>query len=142
MLGETVNILLLEDDEIDAEEVTRALRRRQIEHPLHVARDGLEGLAWLRGENGLGPLAAPHLILLDINMPRMNGIEFLEALRADARLRRSVVFVLTTSNSEEDKHRAYGLNAAGYLLKSSRTDMHAGFETLIDSYLRAVAFPS
>ncbi|QDL93528.1 response regulator [Paroceanicella profunda] len=141
-MGDNVNILLLEDDEIDAEEVTRALRRRQIDHPLHVARDGLEGLAWLRGEGGANKLAPPHLILLDINMPRMNGIEFLEALRADDHLRRSVVFMLTTSNSEEDKRLAYGLNAAGYLLKSGRSDLNGGFESLIDSYLRTVALPN
>ncbi len=109
-----VNILLVEDDEIDVMNVRRAFRTNHIANPLFVAGDGIEALEQLRTNR------IPRdrrLVLLDLNMPRMNGIEFLRTLRADAELARTPVVVLTTSNEERDKIDAYGLNVAGYLLK-------------------------
>jgi CheY-like chemotaxis protein len=108
------NILLVEDDEVDVMNVKRAFERNHILNPLHTASDGLEALELLRS----GRL--PHerrIILLDLNMPRMNGIEFLRELRADATLKHLPVVVLTTSNDERDRVEAYNLNVAGYLLK-------------------------
>jgi CheY-like chemotaxis protein len=109
-----LNILLVEDDEVDVMNVRRAFEKNRILNPLHVASDGLEALDRLR--NG----EIPHnrrIILLDLNMPRMNGIEFLRELRADPQLRLIPVVVLTTSNDERDRIEAYNLNVAGYLLK-------------------------
>ena len=82
MNGKPVTILLVEDDDIDAETVRRALEELKIGNPLRVARDGLEGLEILRGENGHEAIEKPYLILLDLNMPRMNGLEFLAAIRS------------------------------------------------------------
>ena len=94
-----VTLLLVEDDAVDAEAIQRAFRQQRIANPFVVVRDGVEALAALRGERG--PLVPhPFLVLLDVNMPRMNGIEFLEALRADPVLSRTVVFVLTTSDRD------------------------------------------
>jgi CheY-like chemotaxis protein len=109
-----LNILLVEDDKIDVMNVRRAFERVNITNPLFVASNGLEALELLRG--GTIP-SSNRLVLLDINMPKMNGIEFLRELRADAELHSTCVVVLTTSNEERDRVDAYKLNVAGYLLK-------------------------
>ena len=109
-----LNILLVEDDQVDVMNVKRAFEKNKILNPLYIAGDGLEALAMLRA--GKVP-ADRRIILLDLNMPRMNGIEFLRELRADPELRSSPVIVLTTSNAEKDRIDAYQLNVAGYLLK-------------------------
>jgi CheY-like chemotaxis protein len=119
MVGRALNILLAEDDELDVMNVQRAFKKNHISNPLHVASNGLEALEMLRGRNGEPP-AVPEerrLILLDLNMPRMGGIEFLRELRADPKLKQITVVVLTTSDEERDKVDAYNLNVAGYILK-------------------------
>ena len=112
-----VTILLVEDDEIDIKTVERAFRELKIANPMVQACDGIEALEILRGENGKPRLSRPYLILLDLNMPRMNGFEFLDEVRKDPELRDSVIFVMTTSAAEEDSTRAYDKNVAGYVLK-------------------------
>lgn len=113
-----VNILLVEDDEIDVMNVKRAFKKNNIANPLHVAGNGLEALEMLRGEGRHPALPRERrLILLDLNMPRMGGIEFLRELRADPELRPTPVVVLTTSNDDKDRVEAYNLNVAGYILK-------------------------
>ncbi|HEY2901931.1 MAG TPA: response regulator [Polyangia bacterium] len=112
--GHALNILLVEDDELDVENVRRAFRKNNITNPLFTAGDGIEALQMLRA--GVVP-EARRLVLLDLNMPRMNGLEFLHALRGDPALSSIPVVVLTTSNDERDKVDAYHLNVAGYLLK-------------------------
>ena len=109
-----LNILLVEDDEVDVMNVQRAFRKNNIANPLFVAGDGLDALEQLRG--GQVPRER-RLVLLDLNMPRMNGIEFLRELRKDPDLAATPVVVLTTSNEERDRVEAYNLNVAGYLLK-------------------------
>lgn len=114
MLEKTLNILLVEDDQVDVMNVKRAFERNRIANPLFVAGDGIAGLELLR--SGKIPNER-RLILLDLNMPRMSGIEFLKELRADPELHLTPVVVLTTSDDERDKIDAYNLNVAGYLLK-------------------------
>jgi CheY-like chemotaxis protein len=109
-----LNILLVEDDQVDVMNVQRAFDRNRIANPLYVAGDGIEALEMLKA--GKVPRER-RIILLDLNMPRMNGIEFLRALRADPDLMLTPVVVLTTSDDERDKINAYNLNVAGYLLK-------------------------
>jgi CheY-like chemotaxis protein len=109
-----LNILLVEDDAVDVMNVRRAFQKHHIANPLVVASDGQEALEKLR--NGALPRER-RLVLLDLNMPRMNGIEFLRELRKDPELALTPVVVLTTSNDERDRIEAYGLNVAGYLLK-------------------------
>ena len=119
MEGRAVNILLVEDDEVDVMNVTRAFQRSSITNPLYVASNGLEALEMLRGVEGAQP-AVPstrRIILLDINMPKMNGIEFLTELRKDPQLAPTPVIVLTTSDEDQDRVEAYKLNVAGYILK-------------------------
>lgn len=112
-----LHILLVDDDEVDVMNVQRAFKKNNIVNPLYVAGDGLEALAMLRGE---GPMSIPNqrrIVLLDLNMPRMNGLEFLRALREDPDLRGLTVVVLTTSDDDRDKVEAFNLNVAGYILK-------------------------
>lgn len=112
------NILLVEDDEVDVMNVLRAFKKNNITNPLYMAANGLEALVMLRG-NGKPPVIPPdrRLVLLDINMPKMNGLEFLRELRADPQLKPIPVIILTTSNEDRDKVEAYNLNVAGYILK-------------------------
>ena len=109
-----VTILLVEDDEVDVKALKWAFDKLKVANPLVIARDGTEALEMLKD------LPRPYLIITDINMPRMNGIELLRNIRKSPELRDAIVFVLTTSNDEQDKIDAYDLNVAGYMLK---TDM-------------------
>lgn len=111
------NILLVEDDEVDVMNVKRAFKKNNITNPLYFAANGLEALLVLRGDKNPPMPRERRLILLDLNMPKMNGIEFLRELRSDPELRTIPVIVLTTSNEDRDKVEAYNLNVAGYILK-------------------------
>jgi len=108
------NILLVDDDEVDVMNVHRAFRKSNISHPMTVASNGLEALDILRARK----IPTQHcLILLDLNMPRMGGIEFLQELRADPQLKTMPVVVLTTSSENQDRIKAYQYHVAGYLIK-------------------------
>lgn len=114
-----INILLVEDDEIDVMNVKRAFKKYQITNPLFTAGNGVEALAMLRSHAGQPPKVPINrrLILLDLNMPKMNGLEFLHAIRMEEDLKRTPVIVLTTSDEDKDRIEAYNLNVAGYILK-------------------------
>jgi CheY-like chemotaxis protein len=133
-----LNILLVEDDEVDVMNVRRAFERNNVSNPLYVAGNGLEALQMLR--DGTVP-SERRLILLDLNMPKMNGIEFLQALRADPELASSSVVVLTTSNDDQDKIDAYNLNVAGYLLKPVTFSNFCERMTTLNKYWTLVEMP-
>jgi CheY-like chemotaxis protein len=140
-MAPTVNLLLVDDDEVDVQGLKRAFTKSRIANPITVARDGLEALEVLRGENGHAKMPKPHLILLDLNMPRMNGLEFLEAIRADEELKTAVVFMITTSKAEEDKARAYGHNVAGYIVKKDPANTFLQAVSMLEHYWKIVEFP-
>jgi CheY-like chemotaxis protein len=112
-----LHILLVDDDEVDVMNVQRAFKKNNISNPLYVANNGLEALELLRGQGGQPIRGTRRLVLLDLNMPKMNGLEFLRAIRDDPQLRSLTVVVLTTSDDERDRIEAYNLNVAGYILK-------------------------
>lgn len=141
MATKPVHILLVEDDDVDAEGAMRAFKQKKIANPIRRAMDGVEALDILRGTNGAEKIKLPYMILTDINMPRMNGIELLEEIRKDPELKPSVVFVLTTSQREEDKVKAYEFNVAGYLIKSHVGEDFMKMIDMLDSYWRIVEFP-
>lgn len=141
MARQPIHILLVEDDPVDAESIMRTFKRHQINTPFTHVVDGIEALHALRGEHGYDPLPKPYIILLDINMPRMNGLEFLSALRRDPTLRHSVVFVLTTSNREEDITAAYNQQIAGYLLKTKVSEDFLDFIKLLNLYRVMIEMP-
>jgi CheY-like chemotaxis protein len=106
-------ILLVEDDRVDVMTVKRALKELDISTPLKVTRNGEEALAYLREATN----HKPSIILLDLNMPKMNGIEFLTIVKQDPALRRIPVVVLTTSKEEQDRVASFDLSVAGYMIK-------------------------
>ncbi|MBX3011452.1 MAG: response regulator [Caldilineaceae bacterium] len=141
MGDESVHILLVEDDEVDAEAIVRAFQRQKVPHPITIVTDGFEALQVLRGQAGPPRLQTPYLILLDLNMPRMNGLEFLQIIRKDPELMCSVVFVLTTSDSDQDKLAAYNAQIAGYFLKQRTGDNFSNLINLLSMYWRIIEFP-
>ena len=121
MENKQIGILHVEDDAVDAMVMQRALSKLEMNYVLYQARNGLEALDMLRGTNGIEKInPEPKIILLDINMPKMNGIEFLKELRADKELKAISVFIMTTSNDERDRTDAFALNVAGYMLQVTR----------------------
>lgn len=136
-MNECAGVLLVEDDDIDVEVITRLFKKHDIKTPLLRAANGQEALDIIRGEQGIDKLVRPYIILLDINMPLMNGIELLKILRSDEMLHESIVFVLTTSAREEDKQAASQHNVAGYFLKNNTADLPA----FINTYCQYNNFP-
>lgn len=131
-----LNILLVEDDEVDIMTVQRAFKKGNIANPLYVAGNGIEALALLRGNPGQPSPIPPErrLILLDLNMPKMNGLEFLQELRSDPTIRHIPVVVLTTSNEERDRFDAYNFNVAGYILKPVTFSVFVELMITLDKY--------
>jgi CheY-like chemotaxis protein len=138
MNARLLNILLVEDDEVDVMTVKRAFEKGHITNPLYVAANGLEALEKLR--SGEVP-SHRRLVLLDLNMPRMNGIEFLRELRKDPELCATPVVVLTTAAMDRDKFDAYGLNIAGYLVKPVTFAAFCDLMVTLNKYWALVELP-
>lgn len=136
MSTETATVLIVEDDEVDVELVTRGLKKRQLDFDVHTMTDGGQALDFLRGSMPVEQRSR-LIVLLDLNMPRMNGHEFLKELRNDPTLKKTIVFVLTTSSLETDRSRAYEQNVAGYFVKSNVN----GLLDLLGTYSEHVEFP-
>ncbi|MFO0610763.1 MAG: response regulator [Polyangiales bacterium] len=133
-----LNILIVDDDDVDVKNIQRAFKKANIANPTWVAGNGLEALELLRGD------AVPsrnRLVLLDLNMPRMSGIEFLREVRKDPELAALSVVVLTTSNEDRDKVEAYRLNVAGYLLKPVTLINFVDVMVALNKYWTLVEFP-
>jgi len=110
-------ILLVEDDRVDIMTVQRALKKIEVSNPLYVARTGVEALGMLRGDGFPRIEPMPSLILLDLNLPKMGGIEFLKELRADPQLNSLQVIVLTSSNEPSDRAAAFKYEVDDYIVK-------------------------
>jgi CheY-like chemotaxis protein len=136
-----VNILLVEDDEVDVMNVKRAFKKNNVTNPLFVCNNGLEALAFLRGEHESSTTEIPKIILLDLNMPKMGGIEFLREIRKNDELKNISVFVMTTSNEDRDKVDAYNLNVAGYILKPLSMERFIEAVSTLNNYWKLCEFP-
>jgi len=134
--------LLVEDDEVDVMHLQRSFKKLKIANPMLVANDGIEALEILRGENGHAKIGMPYIILLDLNMPRMSGLEFLKEIRNDPALKQSVIFVLTTSNDDQDKTKAFDNHVAGYIVKSEAGTSFFEALEMLDRYWRVVELPT
>lgn len=130
-----LHILLVDDDDVDVMVVRRTFAKARIGNPMIVKRDGEAALTALR----CGEIPEPRIILLDLNMPRMTGIEFLEELRKDSDLKDERVFVLSTSNAEEDKAAALALGASDYLVKDRINDELVDLVTMLNPFWTLVA---
>lgn len=124
------SILLVEDDQVDALTVKRVLQQIKVGNRLDIVKDGEEALTFLRDPaNG-----KPGIILLDLNMPRMNGIEFLKIAKKDDNLKMIPVVVLTTSKGDQDKVDSFNLGVAGYMIKPVEYQKFLEILTTIDRY--------
>lgn len=140
-MAKDVTLLIVEDDEVDVMALERAFKHLKISNKKVFAKDGVEGLEYLRGENGRQKINAPYIILLDLNMPRMSGLEFLDEIRNDAVLGKSVVFILTTSNDARDRLSAYNKHVAGYIIKSDPANGFMEAISMIDHYWKVIELP-
>ena len=138
-----IQVLMVEDDAGDALITQEALADAKVRNRVHLVPDGVEAMAFLRRQGPYGDAPRPDVILLDLNMPRMNGLEVLRALHDDANLRLIPVVVLTTSAAEEDIVRSYELNANCYVTKPVDLDQFLRVVTAIeDFWLTVVKLPT
>lgn len=137
-----IKVLLVEDDLVDRMAVLRGFSRAGLDAEIQVASDGLEALEVLRSEDPQTRMDQPFLVLLDLNMPGMGGLAFLEEVRKDPSLRRTIIFVLTTSDSDEDRLAAYDHLVAGYVLKSNAGRNFEGLLAMLQAYWSVVIMPA
>lgn len=136
-----MTILMVDDDVVDQEILQRAVARAQLPYQLVFADNGKEGLKIMRGENRDAQLSEPYVVLLDLNMPVLDGFGVLEEMRKDPKLKEKVVFVMSTSDDEGDVSRAYSYGISGYIQKS---DISEGFDPateLLAKYRNTVILP-
>lgn len=141
MTNKEVSILLVEDDDGDFKLVQRAFRKAGIANQLIRAIDGVDALEMLNGTHGKMSIKRPYMLMVDINMPRMNGLNLVRTIREDPKLKDTIVFMLTTSKHDEDKQTAYNLNVAGYILKENAGHDFLELISLIGGYSRIVEMP-
>lgn len=136
-----VKFLVIDDDIVSVMAIKRALSKLKIVNPVAVAKDGESALEILRAETSKEGGLPPFLVILDLNMPRMDGFEFLEEVRSDKSLHRAVIFVLSTSDMPQDIAAAYDKNIAGYIVKDELGDSFEAALNMIDSYVKVVELP-
>lgn len=135
------HFLVVDDDDLDRETIVRAFKKLGITKNLHTASDGIEALQVLRGETDI-KMEAPIVILLDLNMPRMGGIEFLKELRADPKLKSISTFAITTSSDQIDVRAAHEQNVSGYLVKPVNRDELAKMFEVLKMFLETCHLPT
>jgi len=139
-----IPLLLVEDDEVDVMTVLRAFRKNNITNPVHTVGNGEEALSYLRGQppyHDAEKHPRPGLILLDINMPIMNGVEFLKVMKSDPDLRTIPVIVLTTSREEQDRFNSFNLGVAGYIIKPVDFEKFVEAVGIINAYWTLTELP-
>jgi two-component system, chemotaxis family, response regulator Rcp1 len=117
MCAKRIEILLVEDNPADVRLTTEVLKDAKLSNTIHVARDGVEALQYLRREGSFGNVPCPDMILLDLNLPRLDGRDVLVQIKSDPVLKRIPVVILTTSDAEQDIMRSYELHANCYITK-------------------------
>ena len=137
-----VQFLIVDDDQVSIMSIERAIKKLRLVNPLRTASNGQEALDILRGEHGQTQIEAPYVVILDLDMPEMNGIEFLEEIRKDPDLRSAVIFVLTASDAPEDVTLAYEKNIAGYVVKENAYDTFRQTLSMIDTFSSVVVLPT
>ena len=137
-MNHDLNVLLVEDDDIDFMSIVRSFKKRKILNKITRAIDGVHALELLREET----IAKPFIVLLDLQMPRMSGLEFLDTIRNDDMLNDMVIFVLTTSDNEQDIVKSYKKHIAGYFLKDRVSDQFLDVVDVLDGYWRILQLPN
>lgn len=141
MAYETPTFLIVDDDAVSVMAVKRMISKLRLVNPVVVAKDGQEALDVLRGTEEIRALEGPYIVILDINMPRMTGHEFLKELRADPRLQSTIVFVMSTSEAPADIRDAYRTNVAGYIVKNGSPQSFRAALDMLGTYSEVVLVP-
>lgn len=142
LLRPPMRILAVDDDEVDQLALQRGFRKAGVDVELVMARDGLEAFELLRSNTTeAAGLPAPCIVLLDLNMPRLGGLDFLDQLREDSALRSTIVFVVTTSDREADRMESYRRNVAGYVVKQRAGSGFSDLIGMLERYWKVVELP-
>ena len=136
--GNRVTFLVVDDDDVAIMGMQRAIRKLDLANPVEIARNGEEALERLRAQDGV---ARTYIVTLDLNMPRMGGLEFLGAVRDDERLQDAIIFVVTTSDAPTDIAAAYAQNIAGYIVKDNAYETLKSALGLLRAYTNVVRLP-
>ena len=139
MTAKPLSFLIVEDDDVDFEAIQRAFRKLKIENPVVRAHDGIEALQSLRGEGGANSIDSPVLVFLDLNMPRMNGHEFLAALAEDEALKGTQVVIMSTSRRDDDMRNVKKYGVRGYMVKDDLVEYLKEFLEDFNSHAMLVA---
>ena len=142
MNNNSLSICLVDDDFGDAKAVIRNFNKQQSLIQIVRATDGIDALKVMQGEDPERQLSRPFIAFIDINMPRMNGLELIKKIRETKGIENTVIFVLSTSNRQEDIKEAYKNNISGYLVKGSTTDLYPKMVELAEIYQHIVTFPA
>jgi CheY-like chemotaxis protein len=142
-MGRDLNILLVEDNEGDIRLIREAFSERCINYDFSLARDGEEALNYLYRREEFKEAVKPDIILLDINLPKINGFEILQKIKEDPELRRIPVIIISSSSSQEHIYRSYDLRANSYLTKPSDFDEYIDVvKTIEDFWFNKAQLPS
>jgi CheY-like chemotaxis protein len=138
-MSDSTDILIIDDDEVDFELIVRSIKTKGIKNKVKHARDGVEGLALLSEYQACNSSA--FIVILDLNMPKLNGFEFLEKVRSNESLKKAVIFVFSTSDAESDVERAFFYNVAGYFVKPATGAKNEYITDFLKDYLQISQFP-
>ncbi|AXI41168.1 response regulator [Sulfitobacter sp. SK011] len=133
--------LIVDDDKVSVMAMQRAMRKLKIVNDTEICVDGQDALDFLQNSSMQSAGLPPYIVMLDLNMPRMGGLEFLDAIRADPALSKVVVFVFTTSDTPDDVRSAYSRNIAGYIVKENPSETFAIALDMLETYGRIVELP-
>ena len=136
-----VSILVVDDDDLDVKLIGRAFIKSKIESPIYRAKNGIEALRSLRGDGGTESIPHPYIILLDLNMPKMNGLEFLSEIRNDNHLKDSTIFILSTSKDIDKIKATNKEDVAGYIVKPVSLERFMEAVAILDSYWTLCEWP-
>ena len=136
-----VKFLIVDDDKVSVMAMQRAMRKLKILNDTEVCVDGQEAFDFLKIASQQAKGLPPYIVMLDLNMPRMGGLEFLDAVRADSALANVIVFVFTTSDTPDDVRSAYRRNIAGYIVKENPSETFATALDMLETYGRIVELP-
>jgi CheY-like chemotaxis protein len=142
MKKQQFSLLVVDDDDVDVMNVKRALKKNDLTLPIDRAANGLEALEFLNQKFQTNGTVDQLVILLDLNMPKMNGIEFLREMRNDPRFHTVPVIVLTTSDQQKDLEAAYNLNVAGYIVKPVEFQSFVETMKIVNGYWSLCAMPT
>lgn len=140
-MDKDITLLVIEDDDVDLEMIQRALEGQNLTCPVVTAADGVEALEILRGSHASKGIHEPYIIVVDINMPRMDGFEFLTELRLDPDLADSVVFMFSSSDAPDEIERAYAMKVAGFVNKQDAGPKFFRLAEMIERYTMAIRLP-